>query len=163
MLPNEICHRFKSKDDFLTYFSVNLQKYVPPRLVSQFNPDIMFPQMVNKDFIRQILEESKQLLDMEVVRWVNVPKVDELSVKELWPHMQTNQKFMRFFPDQLPKGRNPDRDYFFNVLNTIEEKYCQQAIVHANQQRHTGGGQGQEEKAIVISSHMQEQLAKFPF
>jgi hypothetical protein len=119
--------------------------------------------MVNKDFLRQILEETKELFDLEVVRWVNVPEYDELSVKNLWPHMQANVKFMRFFPDQLPKGRNPDRTYFFNVLNTLEEKYCQQLIVHANKQRHTGDGAGRQMESIVISSHMQEQLAKFPF
>ena len=43
--------------------------------------------MVNKDFIKQILEETKELLDMEGVRWVNMPDYDELSVKNLWPLM----------------------------------------------------------------------------
>jgi hypothetical protein len=70
---------------------------------------------------------------------------------------------MKFFPDHLPKGRNPDRSYFFNVLNTIEEDYCQKLIVHANKQRHSGDGQGKEEQSIVISANMQRKLNEFPF
>jgi hypothetical protein len=119
--------------------------------------------MVNKDFLKQIIEGEKELLDIEVVRFVNMPEYDELSVKNLWPHMQANPKFMRFFPDRLPKGRNPDRAYFFNVLNTIEEKYCQQLIVHANKQRHSGDGQGKEEQTIIISTQMEQKLKEFPY
>ena len=88
-----------------------MQLYVPPKL------------MVNKDFIRQILQEEKELMEIDSVRCVNMPKLDELSVKNLWPKVQGNQRLMRFFPDQLPKGRLPDREYFFNVLNTLEEPY----------------------------------------
>jgi hypothetical protein len=47
---------------------------------------------------------------------------------------------MRFFPDKLPKGRLPDRDYFFNVLNTIREEYVQALIKHAHVQRFTAQG-----------------------
>jgi hypothetical protein len=32
-LPNELAHRFSSKKDFLTYFSNQLQLYVPPKIM----------------------------------------------------------------------------------------------------------------------------------
>ena len=79
--------------------------------------------MVNKDFIRQVLQEEKELMEIDSVRCVNMPMYDELSVKNIWPHVQNNARVMRFFPDKLPKGRLPDREYFFNVLNTLEEPY----------------------------------------
>ena len=88
-----------------------VQLYVPPVL------------MVNKDFIRQILQEEKELMELDSVRCVNMPMYDELSVKNIWPHVQGNPRIMRFFPDMLPKGRLPDREYFFNILNTLEEPY----------------------------------------
>ena len=50
---------------------------------------------------------------------VQVPDYDELSVKNIWPIMQKDPKFMKYFPDKLPKGRQPSRDYFFNILNTL--------------------------------------------
>ena len=54
---------------------------------------------------------------------VNVPEFDELSVTNLWPHCKNDKAFMKHFPDKLPKGRLPSRDYFFNVMNTLQEKY----------------------------------------
>ena len=48
---------------------------------------------------------------------------DELSVSTLWPLMKQNKDFMQYFPDHFAKGRLPAREYFFNVLNTIENEY----------------------------------------
>lgn len=43
--------------------------------------------MVNKDFLKQVLAEEKELLQIKDVRFVNVPMYDELAVKRLWPEM----------------------------------------------------------------------------
>lgn len=29
---------------------------------------------------------------------------------------------MLYFPDKFPKGRTPDREYMFNILNTLRPK-----------------------------------------
>ena len=41
--------------------------------------------MFNKDFLRQVLAEEKELLPINNVRFINVPHYDEISVKSLWP------------------------------------------------------------------------------
>ena len=56
--------------------------YVPP------------PVMLNKDFLRQILVEEKKLLELGEVRWIEVPKYEELSVKNLWPRFQEDELIM---------------------------------------------------------------------
>ena len=89
--------------------------------------------MINKDFLKEILAEEKELIPIADVRFINVPMFDELSVKRLWPEMQLSPDFMKFFPDKLPKGRLPDRDYFFNVMNTVNHPYTSQLIRHANE------------------------------
>ena len=43
--------------------------------------------MITKDFIRQVLAAEKELLKMSELRQVNVPKYDELSVKNLFPNL----------------------------------------------------------------------------
>ena len=48
---------------------------------------------------------------------------------------------MQFFPASMPKGRLPDRTYFFNILNTISEQYMQAIIRHAAEQRNTGNAE----------------------
>lgn len=93
--------------------------------------------MVNKDFLKQVLTEEKRLMPISDVRFINVPMYDELSVKRMWPDMKNSPDFMRFFPDKLPIGRLPDRDYFFNMLNTCNPAYVAELIKHANEQRHS--------------------------
>ena len=81
--------------------------------------------MLNKDFLKQIFIEEKSLLNLNEVKRVNVPLYDELSVVHLWPMMQSDEQFMRYFPSKLPKGRVPDREYFFNILHTCFPEYVQ--------------------------------------
>ncbi len=42
-------------------------------------------ESVNKDFLKQILVNEKKLLQLADVRFVKVPKYEELSVKALYP------------------------------------------------------------------------------
>ena len=128
-----------------------MQLYVPPVL------------MVNKDFIRQILSDEKELMEVDAIRKVNMPRYDELSVKNFWPRIQGNMRVMRFFPDKLPKGRQPDHEYFWNVYNTLEEPYVRQLIAYANEQRNSAQAEGMERETIVISEVMANKLNQFPF
>ena len=93
--------------------------------------------MFNKDFLKQVLAEEKMLMPISQVRFINVPHYDEVSVKQLWPKMKELEYFKKFFPDKLPQGRLPNRDYFFNIMNTICNEYVTQLIKHANAQRNT--------------------------
>ena len=63
------------------------------------------------------------LLKMSELKSVNVPKFDELSVKNIFPLIRQDAEVMKYFPDDYPKGREPDRTYTFNVLNTLRNQY----------------------------------------
>ena len=47
VMTHELIGKFRSKSDFVKYFSESLQLYVPPN------------KMLNKDFIKQVLTEKK--------------------------------------------------------------------------------------------------------
>ena len=81
-------------------------------------------------------------MPMNAVKMVFVPNYDELSVSNLWPHLKKDVNFMRHFPDELPKGRLPQREYFFNVMNTGMSDYLQKLIIHATAQRHSAAAEG---------------------
>ena len=81
--------------------------------------------MVNRDFMKQLLIEEKKLFELRKVQKCNVPKYEELSVKKFWPLMQKDEAFMQYLPDPTPDGRLPEREYFWNVLNTLQEEYVQ--------------------------------------
>ena len=91
--------------------------------------------MINKDFLRKILAEEKKLFYLVEVKMVNVPKFDELSVNAIYPKFKNDPVFMAYFPDQLPKGRWPDRTYFYNVMNTIYPDYTRSLVQTANNNR----------------------------
>ena len=75
--------------------------------------------MINKDFLKDILAEEKFLLRQNQVKRIHVPLYDELSVKKLWPMLQSDETFMKHLPSKMAKGRVPDREYFFNLMNTF--------------------------------------------
>ena len=70
---------------------------------------------------------------------------------------------MKHFPDRLSKGRLPDRSYFFNMLNTINEKYVKKLIEHANNARFLGDKLRDDDQTIVVSEKMINMLNAAPF
>ena len=90
---------------------------------------------VNKDFFRQVLSGEKSLLKIADVKFVQIPRFDELSVKNLFPRFKDDVEVMKYLPSTVPKGKTIDRDYFHNVLNTIHEDRVAAMIAHANKVR----------------------------
>ena len=125
--------------------------YVPPKL------------MVNKDFLKQILAGTKKLYHLNEIKPVHVPQYDELSVKRLWPNLKRANDFMIFLPDELPKGPLPDRDYFFTVLNTLNEEYVAHIINEAGKTRFSGDGEKNKNETILMSNEMGNMLMEKPF
>ena len=103
---------------------------------------------MTKDHLKAILAGKKQLLKKADVNYVTVTKYDEISVKAMWPMLKKDPVFMSYFPDKYAKGKNPPRDYFFNVLNTLQPDYFKQVIDHANKERMTGEGEKMKAESI---------------
>ena len=119
--------------------------------------------MVNKDFLRQIFAEEKSLLKLSEVKWVTAPRFDELSVTNLYPKMQADAAFMRYMPDRLPKGRLPEREYFFNVLSTLHPKYTRTLISNASNHRHDAEKNRDELGVVKASQDLWDRLTAVPF
>lgn len=100
---------------------------------------------------------------MEDLRQINIPKYDELSVKNIAPRFNEDAAVMRFLPDRLPKNKLPDRTYFFNVLNTVHSDYCQQIVAHANKQRFKAEHPQDHMDEIKMTEGMWNELNEMPF
>ena len=107
--------------------------------------------MMTKDFLKQVLSGKKRLLKMSEVKFINVPRFEELSIKNLFPHLKNDSAFMMFLPDKYPKGHPPDREYFFNVLNTLNPEYMKKIITHACSLRNHVVDEDQKGEAIEIT------------
>lgn len=125
-MTSELIGKFRSKSDFIKFFKDSLQLYVPPE------------KYINKDFLKQVFTEEKQLLSNDEVKTVNVPLYDELSVKKFYPMVLGEKEVMKYLPDPTPDMRLPDRKYFFNILNTLKPEYMKNVIEYANNQRMSG-------------------------
>jgi hypothetical protein len=118
---------------------------------------------LNKDFLKQVLSGEKALLNLGDVRRVCVPMYDELSVTHMWKDMQGDEAFMRYFPDKLPKGRLPDREYFFNILMTVHGSFLIALIEHASKQRNEAGADKEANEVINVSPEWWAKLTAIPF
>ena len=110
-----------------------------------------------------MLDDRKDFLPMSEVRFCTAPLYDELAIKELWPLMQQNGKFMKYFPDRYSKGRLPERTYFFNVMNTVEHEYTQALIKNATAMRNSAANEEDASNHILISDKWWERLNSIPF
>ena len=119
--------------------------------------------MLNKDFLKEVFTEEKFLLALNDVKRINVPLYDELSVVTLWPMMKEDKEFMQFFPTKMAKGRVPDREYFMNILNTVNGDYLQQVMKHAHEERASGNGMAKAKETIEISDKWWDSLNALPF
>ena len=68
----------------------------------------------------------------------------------------------QYFPDSYPKGRQCDRDYMFNVANTLHQDIVSEIIKHAHSQRYSVDQQNQNKEAIIMSDHWKSELAALP-
>ena len=63
---------------------------------------------------------------------------------------------MSHFPSTYPAGKGPPREYFFNVLNTLQPEYLGELMAFANKQRMTGEGEARKNEIIKISEFWAE-------
>ena len=103
------------------------------------------------------------MLHNDDVNRVAIPKYEELSVANLLEAMKNNETFMRYFPSQMPKGRQIDRTFFFNVFNTLHPEVLAQYLDHARAQRFTAVSEEQKKETIEITPVWLELLNKIPF
>ena len=91
--------------------------------------------------MKQVLAEEKKLLRLDEVKRINVPFFDELSVKNIYPRVKDDPAIASYFSKETESGRLPEREYFFNVVNTHQPEYMKLLIDHALKQRNSAEGQ----------------------
>ena len=82
-----------------------------------------------------MLRDEKKLLELNQVKYVKVPHYEELSVKRFWPILREDETLVQYMPDFTTEDKLPDRVYFWNLANTVQNAYVQKVIKHANDQR----------------------------
>ena len=118
---------------------------------------------VNKDFLKDIFTEEKKLLKKKEVDYIAVPQWDELSVMKLWKDLKDDAAFNVYFQDTYVDQKAPNREYFFNILNTIYPEYLKNIVDHARDQRFTLTAEDAKPQAIRATDEWLEALNKLPY
>ena len=92
------------------------------------------------------------------VMFIEVPKYDELSVKNLYPKLIALAGMDSYFPAKFPKGRQCDRDYLFNVANTLHNGVVQELIDYALKQRYDPKMGDNQNDSILMSDKWKDEL-----
>ena len=119
--------------------------------------------MLNKDFLKEVFINQKKLLRLDQVKRICVPLYDELAVIKLWPMLKSDEEVVKYFPTKMAKGRVPDREYFFNIVNTFHGEYLQKLIRHASDQRHESEAMAKAKETIEIADDWWDILNSVPF
>ena len=117
----------------------SIRLYVPP------------DSCTNKDFLREVLAGRKKLLKMSEGKWCNPPRYDEISVSNLYPKFVDDAAVTIYMPSRLPKGKHPDRKYFFNILNTVYVDRIAAMIAHSNKIRFEAAQVGIQEQTVAVT------------
>ena len=127
-----------------------LQYYLPPY------------EMFTKDFVKEVFASKKKLLKLKEVKFIQVIKYDELSVKNLYSKLVQLDGMADYFPSNYPKGRHCDREYMFNIANTLHEDIIKELVDHALKQRHDVNEQTEKNEAILMDEKWVEELQSLP-
>ena len=120
-----------SKKDLFDHLSLNLQVSISnfiSNIMQYYTPSY---EMFTKDFAKEVFSGRKKLLKLKDVKFIQVKKYEELSVKNLYDRFLGLSGMKDYFPEKYAKHRQCDREYMFNVANTLHEDEVQELIQHA--------------------------------
>ena len=103
---------------------LSCQSCVSPLLVEEIvELHLPIKSQCKLEFLQQIVEGKKQMLESYRVPKMKVPTWPELSVSKLLPTVLKDPILKEYFPDKYAKGKVPDRHYFWGVLYAVKPGY----------------------------------------
>lgn len=159
----ELVARFRSKKDLYDYLL--LQSKISFILTATCSGQFYLPvrKKVTKDFLKLVFAGKKELIPQAQIRPISVPRFDELSVANLIKEVMTQKDLAKFFPEQRTKADLPDREYFFNIINTVEPEYLAALVKHAQNQRVHAGEPQDNPNVIEVTEFWRKELAASPY
>lgn len=75
-------------------------------------------------FIRAILQDKKKVFKTTQMLHVNVPRYEELSVKNLYHDVMGDLEVNSYLPElEQSSNKLPEREFFFAILGTVKPNY----------------------------------------
>ena len=88
------------------------------------------------DFMQAILRNEKRYLWKAQVRQLRVPLWPELSLSRIWHQAAQLPDFLGYMPSEYSaESKKTDRNFFWAVLITLANDFCEQLIIDCREQR----------------------------
>ena len=95
---------------------------------------------------------------MNEINYIKVPIIEELSVLKVLEMIKEDDHIKTFYPDEFFTKKTPEREFFFNVLNTVYEDFLPPLISHAESQSMVGEVKEQQEEVILATDDWVNEL-----
>jgi len=86
-------------------------------------------------FLQQLASGEKKYLTRHQVPPYLKTNWPELSVVALWEDVRNDPAFAPYFPSQLPKGKLPDKPFFWGIVHAIKPGYAKALVKGAIEAR----------------------------
>jgi hypothetical protein len=118
---NDFVHT-RSREDIIRVLERVMKLYLPHR------------KYVTIDFCKKVISKKLYLVKTGDLRTVFVPQYVELKIDSVWASIQNDLVFRRFIPVREHKP-HVNRQYFWDVLNTLYPDYVDSLIDLAYEER----------------------------
>ena len=88
---------------------------------------------------------------MDKIKPIKVPLLAEINVKDLWAKYREMPELNRYLPDRVPKGRQLDRTFFFNIMNTVAPDTLREIIDHSLKVRNVTDTELEKKETIELT------------
>ena len=126
---------------------VQLQYYIPPE------------NHINKEFLKQLFAEDKKAFKLSFVSFINVPVLDEISVKNIMEMVKNDELVCSYLPDEYLQNKTPDRQFLMNIVNSLYPQYLEQLDQHACQMRQGKHHHDDKNQKILASDFWVSELS----
>ena len=92
-----------------------------------------------------------------------MPHYEELSVKSIVDMYKDDDRLWKYLPTVYAKGKQLDRKFLFNIINTIYPTVLPELIAHAREERQKRITEGNEKETIEVATDWVSKLSEIPF
>ena len=84
-------------------------------------------------------------------------------MKNLWKEAREDPELSLYFPDDPRDKRHPPREFFFNIVHTVQPEFLKTIISHSQSLREERKGEEQKTEVIEVSQQWKERLLAHPY
>ena len=105
------------------------------------------------EFLKDILASRKKYFLVSEISHIHVPMCPELTVERVLSQVKAHPSMLEYLPTISDTGKQYiERDFLFNVVNTIDPNFFRDALAEIEGRRHRKAA-AEENSLVEVSDH----------